>query len=203
MHEAAIIAVAFGITFVAELPDKSLLAALVLGTRYRSAYVWLGASAAFAVHVVLAVAVGGALGMLPQQWVDGVVAALFLVGALWVLRSARYEDDEPGPDASRQGAPDPGLLRVAGTGFAVVFLGEWGDVTQLTTANLAARYDDPVAVAVGAGLGLWAITALAVTAGVKVLDRVPARPLRLVTAAVLAGLAVYSTAQAILGAGVS
>jgi len=41
----------------------------------------------------------------------------------------------------------------------VVFVAEWGDITQFTTANLAARYD-PLLVFAGATLGLWAVAAV-------------------------------------------
>src|ERR1700735_5645322 len=49
----------FAVTFVSELPDKSMFATLVLGTRSRGGHVWLGAAAAFAVHVTLSVRAGG------------------------------------------------------------------------------------------------------------------------------------------------
>ena len=50
--------VVFCTVLVAELPDNSGLASLVLGTRYRAGGVIAGAFAAFSVHVVLAVTCG-------------------------------------------------------------------------------------------------------------------------------------------------
>ena len=70
----------FAVTFVAELPDKSLFASLVLGTRYRPAHVWLGVAAAFAVHVTLSVVAGGLLTLAPKSVIDFVTAGLFLAG---------------------------------------------------------------------------------------------------------------------------
>src|ERR1700677_3371308 len=103
----------FAVTFVAELPDKSLFASLVLGTRYRPGHVWLGVAAAFALHVTLSVAAGGLLTLAPKSVIDFVSAGLFLGGAIWMLRAgARPDEDEPGPDAARMGAPPPGFLRV-------------------------------------------------------------------------------------------
>ena len=132
-------AAAFGVTFLGELPDKSLFASLVLGTRYRPAYVWAGAAAAFAVQMAIAVTAGRLLSLLPHQLVDAIVAVLFLAGSayLWVT-SFRPQHPE-GADAARQGSPPASFLRIAGTSFGVVFLAEWGDITQLTAANLAAR----------------------------------------------------------------
>jgi putative Ca2+/H+ antiporter (TMEM165/GDT1 family) len=49
--------------------------------------------------------------------------------------------------------------------FGVVFVAEWGDLTQLATAALAARYAAPIAVFVGATAALWAVVAIAATVG--------------------------------------
>ena len=54
----ALVATCFAVVFVAELPDKTALATLVLGSRYRPLFVFAGVAAAFAVHVVLAVGAG-------------------------------------------------------------------------------------------------------------------------------------------------
>jgi Ca2+/H+ antiporter, TMEM165/GDT1 family len=88
-------------------------------------------------------------------------------------------------------------MRVAATSFAVVFVGEWGDITQITTANLTARYGDPLSVAIGAAAGLWVVAALAVLAGAKILDRIPTRAVQVVTALVLTGFGIYSAIEAI------
>jgi Ca2+/H+ antiporter, TMEM165/GDT1 family len=184
------------LTFVAELPDKSLFASLVLGTRYRPAYVWLGVAAAFAVHVALAVGAGGLLTLAPKSVIDFVTAGLFLGGAIWMLQSASEDENEPGPDAARLGAPAPSFLRVFATSFMVVFIGEWGDVTQITTANFVARYNDPLIIGVAALAALWAVSALAVFGGAKLLERVPMRWVRLVGAVALTGLGIYSLVRA-------
>ena len=187
----------FAVTFIAELPDKSLFASLVLGTRYRPAHVWLGVAAAFAVHVALAVVAGGLLTLAPQSVIDFVTAGLFLAGAIWMLRSDKADENEPGPDAARLGAPAPSFLRVFATSFTVVFIGEWGDVTQITTANFVARYSAPLIVGVGAVAALWTVSALAVFGGAKLLQRVPVRWVRLVGAVALTSLGIYSLVRAI------
>ena len=180
----------FAVTFIAELPDKSLIATLVLSTRYRPAYVWLGVAAAFAVHVVLAVTAGGLLTLAPRSVVQAITGVLFLAGAVWMLRSGSPDENVPGPDAARQGQDDIGLRRVFATSFAVIFVGEWGDITQITTANFAARYDSPLLVGIAAMLGLWAVSGLAVVGGAKLLQRVPARWVRVISALALTGLGI-------------
>jgi putative Ca2+/H+ antiporter (TMEM165/GDT1 family) len=191
----------FAVTFAAELPDKSLFASLVLGTRYRPGPVWLGVAAAFAVHVALSAGAGGLLTLAPESVIDFVTAGLFLAGAIWMVRSASEDENEPGPDAARMGAPPPGFLRVSATSFTVVFIGEWGDVTQITTANFVARYHDPAIIGVAALAALWTVSALAVFGGAKLLQRVPMRWVRLAGAVTLTGLGIYNLVRAIAGLG--
>jgi Ca2+/H+ antiporter, TMEM165/GDT1 family len=190
--------VAFVLTFLGELPDKSLFASLVLGTRYRPAFVWAGVAAAFTVHVGIAVTAGRLLALLPQHVVDGVVAALFVAGAVYLLASSFREQQPEDLDAARQGGPPASFARVAGTSFAVVFLAEWGDITQLTAANLAARYD-PLSVFAGATLGLWAVAAIAVNVGAKSLKLIPMAWVRRITAVILLALGAYTAFAALTG----
>jgi putative Ca2+/H+ antiporter (TMEM165/GDT1 family) len=180
----------FVVIFPAELPDKSLMASLVLGTRYRSLPVWLGASAAFAVHVVIAVVAGGLLRLLPSAVVEVVVTVLFAVGATVLLLGR--EDDA---DASESARGPTSFPRVFWTSFGVVFVGEWGDITQLATANLAARYDDPVSVGLGAVLALAAAAGVVLLAGDRLLRRIPLQWVRRGAGVLLAVLAVLSLIQ--------
>jgi putative Ca2+/H+ antiporter (TMEM165/GDT1 family) len=196
----AIIATAFGLTFLAELPDKSLFASLLLGTRYRPIHVWAGVAAAFLVQMAVAVTAGQVLvTLLPHRVVEAVVAVLFAAGAVWLLVSSFREQDRDGADAARQGGPPPSFWRVAGASFAVVFAAEWGDITQITTANLAAHYSNPVSVGIGAVLALWVLAGLAIAVGAKSLDVIPMVWVRRVTAAIMLGLAAWSAWNALAG----
>jgi putative Ca2+/H+ antiporter (TMEM165/GDT1 family) len=197
----AVAAIAFGVIFLAELPDKSMIASLVLGTRFRALYVWIGAAAAFAVHVVIAVAAGGALALLPHRLVQAIVAALFLIGAALLLFGREEREQEQGLEEAEAAATvvQPTLRRVATVSFLVIFVGEWGDITQIATANLAAKYHDPLAVGIGACLGLWSVVAVGVLAGAKLIERVPLALVRRVTGVVLAALGVLSAIAAMRG----
>ncbi len=197
MPYVAVIGTAFVLAFLAELPDKSMFASLVLGTRYRPSWVWAGAAAAFAVHMAIAVTAGRLLALLPHHVVDAVVAGLFLAGSGYLWATSFRPQHRDGTDAARQGGRAPSFLRVAGASFGVVFLAEWGDITQLTTANLAARYD-PLLVFAGATLGLWAVAAVAVSVGAKSLQLIPMTWIQRITATIMLGLGVY-TALAALG----
>lgn len=198
MPGLAVIGAAFALTFLAELPDKSMFASLVLGTRYPPAWVWAGAATAFTVHMGIAVTAGQLLALLPHPVVEGVVAGLFVAGAVYLWVTSLHTEHVPGEDGSRQGGRSASFPRVAGTSFTIIFLAEWGDITQVTAANLAARYD-PVFVFAGATLGLWAVTALAVSVGAKSLDLVPMAWVRRITAIILLALGVYTALAALTG----
>jgi putative Ca2+/H+ antiporter (TMEM165/GDT1 family) len=184
-------AIVFGIIFVAELPDKTALASLMLGTRFRALYVFAGVAAAFLLHVVLAIVAGSLLALLPHRIVQAVVALLFLAGAAFLL--FRHGDDEDdAASAMRKFAADAGFWRVALTSFTVVVVAEFGDLTQIVTANLAAKYHDPISVGVGATLGLWAVAGLAITGGRNLLRVLPMPWIIRIAAAAMVAMAGFS-----------
>jgi Ca2+/H+ antiporter, TMEM165/GDT1 family len=191
---------AAGATFLAvlpaEIPDKTILACLILSSRYRPSVVWSGAAAAFLAQVVIAVAAGGALSLLPHRIVEACAAGAFLAGAvlLWRQKEDKNEEED---DTGRDGLGS-GVWPVFGTAFAVVFLAEFGDLTQFLTVSLAARFHDPVSVGIGATLALWVAAAVAVTLGWRVLKLVPMHWLTrgaAVVMVVLAGTSAYAAAS--------
>ena len=170
-----IAAIVFGTVFVAELPDNSGLASLVLGTRYRAGGVIAGAFAAFAVHVALAVTCASLIALLPHRIVQIAVAVVFLAGAVVLLR---VDDDDDDDDEIRLKADATGFWAVAATSFGVILLAELGDLSDIVIANLAARYHNPVAVGIGSVLALWAVVVVAIVGG-RGLQRI--LPLRWIT----------------------
>lgn len=189
----AVIATAFAVVFPAELPDKTALASLVLGSRYRPLFAFAGVAAAFTVHVVLAVAAGSLLGLLPRRPLEAVAAALFAAGAVLVLRERRGHSEVPTEDEDRQ----PGFWRASGTSFLVILVAEFGDLTQIATATLAARYHDPLSVGIGALLALWAVAALGIVSGRELLKVIPLRWISGAAAAIMLALAGFSLAAAV------
>jgi putative Ca2+/H+ antiporter (TMEM165/GDT1 family) len=194
--DLGIAATVFGLIFVAELPDKTALASLALAAKYPPLWVFTGVAAAFAMHVGIAIAAGSALRALPHRVVEGVVSALFLLGAVLLWRHGEEEEEEA-EEVAEQGYRT--FRTVAGASFAVIAVAELGDLTQILTANLAARYHDTVAVAVGATLGLWAVGGLAVTSGRSLLRFVPMRLIIRTASVIMVVLAVLSGVDAIRG----
>ena len=192
---------AAGATFLAvlpaEIPDKTILACLILSSRYRPSVVFGGAATAFLAHVIIAVAAGGALSLLPREVVEACAAGAFLVGAVLLWRHKEEKEEEEEEDTGRDGLPS-GIWPVFGTAFAVVFLAEFGDLTQFMTVSLAARFHDPISVGIGATLALWVAAGIAVTLGWRVLKLIPMQWLTrgaAVVMVVLAGTSAYAAAS--------
>jgi putative Ca2+/H+ antiporter (TMEM165/GDT1 family) len=189
----------FGIVFLGELPDKTAVASLILGARYSALPVLAGVWAAFAVHVAVAVVAGSFVAALPRRPVEVVTAVLFLVGALLLLRSDPEKSAEAGEHEVEQISGERKGLAVAGASFMVVLVAEFGDLTQILTATLAARYREPVSVGIGALLALWAVAAVAVIFGRTLLRVIPLRRVQQLAAAVLVVLSVLTAISAIRG----
>jgi putative Ca2+/H+ antiporter (TMEM165/GDT1 family) len=188
----AVAAAVFPIIFIGELPDKTMFASLVMAARGRPRAVWLGAAGAFVVHALIATTIGvGLFALLPRPAVDGVVAALFVGGAVYAYVEGQKDESRliEKEVASHR--------RVVTTAFVVIFVAEWGDLTQILTANLAARYHSPLSVGVGAVLALWLVAALAVVSGQSLLRFFPITTVRKVTALVLLVLATISAWSAL------
>jgi Ca2+/H+ antiporter, TMEM165/GDT1 family len=160
MHGLALFASVFGLIFVAELPDKTALAALVLATRHRPLPVLVGAGTALTIQTLVAVTAGHLFSLLPARPVHIFAGVLFLLSAVLMWR--RREGAKDGEAESSQSL---GFWRSTWLAFAVVFVAEWGDLTQIATAALAARYHAPFTVFAGASAALWSVAALATFVG--------------------------------------
>ena len=199
--DLTVAATAFALVFPVELPDKTFIATLVLATRYRALPVWLGVAGAFLVQCAVAVTAGGLLGLLPEAVVGAGAALLFAAGAVVLWRGAGSDAAAEatvaaGSDEATPVQELPGW-RVAGTSFGVLFLAEWGDLSQLLTAGLAARSGDPVSVFAGSWLALVAVAGLAVVLGRTLLRFVSLAVIRRIGAGVCAVLAVLAAVDAI------
>ena len=177
----------FGFIFLAELPDKTALAALILATQFRARDVILGAWLAFLVQTIVAVVAGHALTLLPARPVHFAAGIGFLIFAWMAMRRGEEEFEVKHDPASRV----PVWLKC----FLVVFAAEWGDLTQLATAALIARTGQTLAVAIGAVLALWTVTVLAALTGSQMGRFLSPRALKLASAALCAivGIAIIAT----------
>jgi putative Ca2+/H+ antiporter (TMEM165/GDT1 family) len=192
----AVAGIVFGIVALAELPDTSSVAAVVLGSRFPPRLVLLGAVAAHTVQTVVAVAAGSVVALLPRRPLEWGLVVIFLIATVLILREDDDDDDDDGPDLD--GTPGT-RRRVVAMAFGVVLLAELGDPTQIITVTLAARYADPLAVGIGAALALWVVSAVAVYGGDRLRHVIPAKWLTRIAAVILVILAVLTAIDAIAG----
>src|SRR4249919_1035273 len=197
--DPVVIGLSFLAIFVVELPDKTFLATLVLATKYRPVMVWIGVGLAFLVQTVIAVALGHAASLLPTDLVHTLAGAMFLIGAAVLFREARsHATEEEADEAITQDEHHVGdqlpAARQVLAAFLVLFAAEWGDLSQLLTLSLVAKYDDPWSVFAGAWTALLAVSALAVIVGRVLLRYIPIHVLHYIGASVclvLAGITAY------------
>jgi len=183
----------FAITFVAELPDKTAFAALILATRAHPLAIFLGGAVAFVIHSLIAVTGGGLLGLLPPQAIKIGSGTLFIVLAVFMWLRREPEEEELNLKKA-QGH----FLKTMWVSFVVIFIAEWGDITQFSTALLAAKHGSGkvATVFIAATLALWTVTALAILVGnrarkliqPKLLKRIAAVAFAIVGVALLLGL---------------
>ncbi len=184
MPSLVVLTSVFAVIFVAELPDKTALTTFVMATRHRALPVFVGAAAALAIQSLVAVLAGQLLSKLPGRAVHMGAGALFLVTAVVMWRQAG--DGE----ADQRDTNATGFWRTAWAVFGVVFLAEWGDLTQLATAAMAAHYRAPFTVFVGATAALWAVVAIAAVIGSHAGKLLPPRATKRVAAGIFCAVGI-------------
>jgi Ca2+/H+ antiporter, TMEM165/GDT1 family len=185
-------AVTFGLIFVAELPDKTMIACIVLASRHRPLPVWIGAAAAMLFNSGLAVGAGRLLELLPHRAVEAAVATLFTAGSLYLLLTREAAAEHEGEEEADHEASN---RTVALTAFGVIVVAELGDLTQILTANLAAHYHQPWTVFIAASAALILVMAIGVIGGRALLRVLPLAIIRKIAGTLLAGFAIYSIVQ--------
>lgn len=181
--DAKLFASTFAVIFLAEIPDKTAMATLILATGNRPFAVFIGVAAAFVIQSAVAVAFGSVITLFPHDIVRLVAGALFLIFAVMMWR--RGADAEGADDGLGAGTRSL-FWPMAWKSFVVIFIAEWGDLTQLATAALAAKCAAPVTIFTAATLALWSVTALAVIVGSRMKHVVNPRVMQRVAAIVFA-----------------
>jgi putative Ca2+/H+ antiporter (TMEM165/GDT1 family) len=183
----------FTLIFLAELPDKTAIATLLLAARGRAGAVFTGVAAAFAIQSLIAVTCGQVIGLLPTQWVHRGSGLLFLAfaAAYWHRAATAGKDEKPDTGhASKKSFP-----KTAWNAFVVIFIAEWGDLTQLATASLVARTREPLTIFLAATAALWAVTGLIVVLGARLKKAVKPRLLGAIAAGAFGLVGLYLIAE--------
>jgi len=194
----ALAATVFGVIFVAELPDKTMIATLLMGSRSNPRAVWIGAALAFICQMAIAAVAGRFLSLLPHLALEIVVTLLFLGGAAYLLFVPESEEIAEG-EAEAESEAAGSLLRVAVTAFGVIFIGEFGDLTQILAANFVARSHQPWIVFIASSLALLCVSALAAFGGQALLRVLPLSRIRKGGGLLLAAFGIYSLVSILVG----
>ena len=160
---------------LSEIGDKSFFIAAILAMKHPRRWVFVGAIAALFVMTVLSVLIGQAVAVFPQQYVKGIAAALFIGFGLKLLYDALRMHDSKGlareqADACKVVEQEEkkvvvwSVRAVLVKAFALTFISEWGDRTQIATITLAAAHP-PLGVITGVMLGHAICLATAVACG--------------------------------------
>jgi putative Ca2+/H+ antiporter (TMEM165/GDT1 family) len=192
-----IFATVFALIFAAELPDKTAFATFLMATRGKPLAIFTGVAAAFVVQSLIAVIGGSLIGLLPEKWVHMGAGLLFIGFAAhtWFFHDKEEKEaEEETPKISSRVK----FWSAAWKSFVVIFIAEWGDMTQLATASLAARYHEhPYTVFFSATLALWAVTAIAVFAGKKARHVIHINMLKNISTVLFTVVGVYFVAVAL------
>jgi len=176
----------FALIFVSELPDKTAFATLLMATRNRPLPVFCGAAGAFVIQSFVAVAFGSLLTLLPRKPIQIGAGALFVVLAIVMWRREESAEElNPGSDGQKR------FLKTMTSAFVVIFVAEWGDLTQLATAAMAARYAAPLTIFVSATLALWAVTGIGVVVGHSVRDKIEPKLLQRAAALMFVAVGIW------------
>jgi putative Ca2+/H+ antiporter (TMEM165/GDT1 family) len=195
-----LLAAVFGVVFLAELPDKTMIATLLMASRGRAGVVWAGASLAFLVQMALAVVAGHFLNLLPHLAIEIVVTAMFLGGALYLLLVPEKEEVEEAEAEAAHETASRGALAVLASAFGVIMVAEFGDLTQLLAATFVARTKDPLPVFIGSSLALISVAAIGAFGGQLLLRYLPLARIRQLGGVLLLVLGIVSILRMVLSA---
>jgi len=184
----------FTLIFLAELPDKTAFATLMLAGEGRFAGLFWGAATAFFIHCSLAVLVGGMLSSLPIGWIHLGAGILFLIFSGIALRRARVTEPESSAPILNSNSIQ-GFMSAFLKTFSVIFIAETGDITQLATASLTAKYHDRITILAGSVLALWSVTGIALVLGKKLQGVIDPRKFQTLLSLILGLTGIYFIAE--------
>jgi Ca2+/H+ antiporter, TMEM165/GDT1 family len=196
--DSALALTVFGVMVVAELPDKTMIATVVMSSRARSLPVWIGASLAFTLHMALACVAGHYLALLPHKAVEIVVTILFLGGAAYLIFVPERKELQRGEEEGERESSGT-FLKMAATAFGIIFIGEFGDLTQILAANFVARYHQAITVFVAGALALIFVSGLAAFSGKALVKVLPFSRIRVGGGILLTGFGAYSLFKVVTG----
>ncbi|MDA8278051.1 MAG: TMEM165/GDT1 family protein [Actinomycetota bacterium] len=190
MSQVALFFSSFGLIFLGELPDKTLVSSILLARTFSRRLVFFAASAALFLQSAIAATIGSLLSHLPTKIISNLSSVAFIaLGLFMIVRAIRGDEEEESTISSIRRRFSG--LRPFWLIFVVVFVAEIGDITQVVTLNLVAHYHSALIIGVAGGLGMSAAVFVAMVAS-KLTDRIEEKYIELVAALILIVLGVVS-----------
>ncbi|MBI2971938.1 MAG: TMEM165/GDT1 family protein [Candidatus Aenigmarchaeota archaeon] len=180
---------AFALVALSEFGDRSQLAAMLLGARFRKhhAAVFLGALCGFALLFFLSVIFASVVAEFVQlAHLKLVSAGAFVVMGLYIIMS------NDSKEVSVKRGKGPFIAS-----FSLVAFSELGDKTQLAVMVLAASMHDPAGVFLGSLAAVALLTFPAVYIGKHVAQKVPLKTIKTVSGIVFIAFGIAMLAGAL------
>jgi putative Ca2+/H+ antiporter (TMEM165/GDT1 family) len=191
--DLAVFLTTFGLIFVAELGDKTQIAAMLLATRYHWARIFAGIALAFVILNAAAVLVGKALFALLPIWIIQLASGLlFLFFGVMTLRESAAKEEAEEEEAKERKVGGPMM-----TAFLMILLAELGDKTEIMTATLAAKGSAQLSVFAGSTLALWVVSLLGIFVGRQIARFVPMNVVKKAGGAIFIVFGLVFLAQAV------
>ena len=184
-------ATVFFVMFFAELPDKTMIATLIMGSRGQPRAVWLGASLGFVVQMAIASVAGRFLNKLPHTALEIAITLVFLGGAVYLLFVPESSEVAEGETEAAAQAPKR-FLATAGAAFGVILVAEFGDLTQLLAAGFVARSGEILTVFIASSLALIVVSGIGSFGGQALLKVLPLARIRQGGGILLLGFGIYT-----------
>jgi len=177
--------------FVLELPDKTFIATVIMATKARPSMIVIGASIALTIQMGLAVGAGSLLTLFPAHWKDLIVGLLFLGGSAYLLFVPQSNEEKKG---AREAALEEkgSRWKEITTAFVVLFIGEFGDLTQIQAANFEAKLHQPLEVFLASSIALIGVSFVGAYGGRALQRLVPLKWIRRFGGAIFAGLGIWT-----------
>jgi putative Ca2+/H+ antiporter (TMEM165/GDT1 family) len=169
---------------LAELGDKTQLSLLILSSKTRNhSSLLLGVSSAFLLVDGVAIVAGSwVTQILPRLWLKAGSGIVFTILGILMLREIKAWKDGTG-----------GGIKLGNAflmGFSLIFLTEWGDKTQISSALLAAEYN-PYMVLIGTMSALIALSMVTVYLGGRALTRIDRRSMMKISGIIFIIIGLY------------
>lgn len=188
----------FSFILLAALPGRTTFVILLLAARSRAFPVFIGSVLAFLIQSLISVLLGSLLGTLPQYWVKLGSGLLFLFFSFRMWREGDVIGTKDPHVTTSDTTNFSGILRNA---FFSVFAAEWGDVSQLAIASVAAQYTDHLTVWGCAAFALTLTATLAVGIGSHAHKVVHPKLIHYISIFVFGGVGFYFLIEASLNWG--